>query len=174
MYTIDGGASWERSWPWARWGRPCHCCRCRSTTRWPCSAWATGRGAAGRWWCGTRISPSRPRAPSGCRSLAGWSADEADALQRNQWQPVTSLVTSSRSEHVLAKHRHTDRDSPTSQTGNTFRNFRSRYTSRRRREMYIGHSRLQYVCLCVFLSLAASLQYCTHPDVTWRNDRGAL
>jgi len=39
--------------------------------------------------------------------------------------------------------------------------------SRKRREMYIGHSRLQYVCLCVFLSLAAFLQYCTHPDVTW-------
>ena len=38
--------------------------------------------------------------------------------------------------------------------------------SRRRREMYCGHSRL-CVCLSVCLSAAACLHYCTDPDVTW-------
>jgi len=48
------------------------------------------------------------------------------------------------------------------------------YTSReshRRREMYCGHARL-YVCLCVCLSAAACLHYCTDPDVTWGSGRG--
>jgi len=39
--------------------------------------------------------------------------------------------------------------------------------SRRRREMYCGHPRL-----CVCLSAAACLHYCTDPDVTWGSDRG--
>jgi len=39
--------------------------------------------------------------------------------------------------------------------------------SRRPREMYCGHARL-----CVCLSAAASLHYCTDPDVTWRTGRG--
>jgi len=34
--------------------------------------------------------------------------------------------------------------------------------SRRRRKMYCGHARL-----CVCLSAAACLHYCTDPDVTW-------
>jgi len=38
--------------------------------------------------------------------------------------------------------------------------------SRRRREMYSGHAPI-----CVCLSLAAFLHYCTDPDVTWGNDR---
>jgi len=40
--------------------------------------------------------------------------------------------------------------------------------TRRRREMYIGHARL-----CVCLSLATFPRYCTDPDVTWANGRGA-
>ena len=39
--------------------------------------------------------------------------------------------------------------------------------SRRRREMYCGHARL-----CVCLSAAACLHYCTDPDVTWGSGRG--
>jgi len=39
--------------------------------------------------------------------------------------------------------------------------------SRRPREMYCGHARL-----CVCLSTAACLHYCTDPDVTWRSGRG--
>jgi len=48
--------------------------------------------------------------------------------------------------------------------------------------MYIGHARLSlplsfslYVCKCasVCLSLAAFPHYCTDPDVTWGNDKGA-
>ena len=39
--------------------------------------------------------------------------------------------------------------------------------SRRRREMYVGHSR-QCVCLCA----AACPHYCTDPNVTWGNGRG--
>jgi len=39
--------------------------------------------------------------------------------------------------------------------------------SRRRCEMYCGHA-----CLCVCLSAAACLHYCTDPDVTWGNGRG--
>jgi len=39
--------------------------------------------------------------------------------------------------------------------------------SRRPREMYCGHARL-----CVCLSAAACLQYCTDPDVTWGSGRG--
>ena len=34
--------------------------------------------------------------------------------------------------------------------------------------MYIGYGRL-----CVCLSVAAFSHYCTDPDVTWRNGRGA-
>ena len=42
--------------------------------------------------------------------------------------------------------------------------------SRRRREMYnSGHACL---CLCVCLPLAAFPDYCSDPDVTWRNGRG--
>jgi len=41
--------------------------------------------------------------------------------------------------------------------------------SRRRHKMYCGHPRLS-VCLC--LSAAACLHYCTDPDVTWRSGRG--
>ena len=40
--------------------------------------------------------------------------------------------------------------------------------SHRRREMYCGHTR---PCVCVCLSAAACLHYCTDPDVTWRNGR---
>jgi len=40
---------------------------------------------------------------------------------------------------------------------------------RRRREMYCGHPRL---CVCVCLSAAACLHYCTDPRVTWGSDRG--
>ena len=36
--------------------------------------------------------------------------------------------------------------------------------SRRRRKMYYGHARL-----CVYLSAAACLHYCTDLDVTWRS-----
>ena len=39
--------------------------------------------------------------------------------------------------------------------------------SRRRREIYCGHARL-----CVCLSAAACLHYCTDPDVTWGSGRG--
>jgi len=39
--------------------------------------------------------------------------------------------------------------------------------------MYNGHSRL-CVCLSVALSLAAFPHYCTDPDVSWENDRGAI
>jgi len=39
--------------------------------------------------------------------------------------------------------------------------------SHRRREMYCGHSRL-----CVCLSTAACLHYCTDPDVIWGSGRG--
>jgi len=39
--------------------------------------------------------------------------------------------------------------------------------SRRRREMYCGHARL-----CVWLSVAACLHYCTDQDVTWGSGRG--
>jgi len=39
--------------------------------------------------------------------------------------------------------------------------------------MYIGHVRL-YVCVTVCLSLAAFPHYCTDPDITWGNGRGAL
>ena len=39
--------------------------------------------------------------------------------------------------------------------------------SHRRREMYCGHARL-----CVCLSTAACLHYCTDADVTWRISRG--
>ena len=39
--------------------------------------------------------------------------------------------------------------------------------SYRPREMYCGHARL-----CVCLSAAACLHYCTDPDVTWRSGRG--
>jgi len=38
---------------------------------------------------------------------------------------------------------------------------------RSRGEMYIGHHRL---CVCV--SIAAFLHYCTDPDVSWENGRG--
>jgi len=41
--------------------------------------------------------------------------------------------------------------------------------SRRRREMYCGHPRL---CVCLCLSAAACLHYCTDPDVTWGSGRG--
>jgi len=44
--------------------------------------------------------------------------------------------------------------------------------SRRRREMYSGHARL-CVCLSVCPSAAACTHYCTDPDVTWGNSRGA-
>jgi len=40
-------------------------------------------------------------------------------------------------------------------------------------KMYIGHSNL-CVCLCVCLSLTTFPHYCTDPDVTWGNGRGAL
>jgi len=41
-------------------------------------------------------------------------------------------------------------------------------------EMYIGLGRLS-ACLCVcLLSLAAFPHYCTDPDLTWENGRGAL
>ena len=40
---------------------------------------------------------------------------------------------------------------------------------RSRGEMCIGHG-----CLCVCLSLAAFPHYCTDPDVSWGNGRGAL
>jgi len=39
--------------------------------------------------------------------------------------------------------------------------------SGRRRKMYYGHARL-----CVCLSAASCLHYCTDPDVTWRSGRG--
>ena len=39
--------------------------------------------------------------------------------------------------------------------------------SRRPRKMYCGHARL-----CVCLSAAACLHYCTDPDVTWRTGIG--
>jgi len=39
--------------------------------------------------------------------------------------------------------------------------------SHRRREVYCDHARL-----CVCLSAAACLHYCTDPDVTWRSGRG--
>ena len=39
--------------------------------------------------------------------------------------------------------------------------------NRRPRETYCGHTRL-----CVCLSAAACLHYCTDPGVTWRNGRG--
>ena len=39
--------------------------------------------------------------------------------------------------------------------------------SRRQREMYCGHAHL-----CVCLSAAACLHYCTDPDVTWGSGRG--
>jgi len=42
--------------------------------------------------------------------------------------------------------------------------------SRRRREVYSGHARL---CICLCLSAAACPHYCTDPDVTWGNGRGA-
>ena len=42
------------------------------------------------------------------------------------------------------------------------------HVSRRRREMYSGHGHL-----CVSLSLASCPHYCTDPDVTWGNGRGA-
>jgi len=42
---------------------------------------------------------------------------------------------------------------------------------RSRCEMYIGHGRL---CVCLSMSLAAFPQYCTDPDVTWRNGSGYL
>ena len=41
--------------------------------------------------------------------------------------------------------------------------------SHRRRETYCGHAHL-WVCVC--LSAAACLHYCTDPDVTWGSDRG--
>ena len=50
------------------------------------------------------------------------------------------------------------------------------HVGRRRREMYCGHARLcvclcvRYMCVC--LSAAACLHYCTDPDVTWRSGRG--
>ena len=37
--------------------------------------------------------------------------------------------------------------------------------------MYCGHARL-CVCLCVRLSAAVRLHYCTDPDVTWGRGRG--
>jgi len=43
--------------------------------------------------------------------------------------------------------------------------------SRRRREMYCGHTHL-CVCLCVCLCAAACPHYCTDPDVTWGSGRG--
>ena len=43
--------------------------------------------------------------------------------------------------------------------------------SRRRREMYCGHTRL-CVCVSVSLSAAPCVHYCTDPDVTWENGRG--
>jgi len=42
-----------------------------------------------------------------------------------------------------------------------------------RSEMYSGHGRT-FVCLSVCLFLAAFPHYCTDPDVTWGNGRGAL
>ena len=46
--------------------------------------------------------------------------------------------------------------------------------SLRRREMYIGHTRLCLsLCVSVCLSLTAFPHYCTVPDVTWGNGRGA-
>jgi len=36
--------------------------------------------------------------------------------------------------------------------------------SRRRREMYCGHAHL---CVCLSLSAAACLHYCTDRDITW-------
>jgi len=47
--------------------------------------------------------------------------------------------------------------------------------SRRRRKVYCGHARLSLcvsVCLCVYLSAAACLYYCTDLDVTWGSGRG--
>ena len=40
---------------------------------------------------------------------------------------------------------------------------------RSRGEIYIAHGRL-----CVCLSLAAFPHYCTDPDVSWENGRGAV
>jgi len=58
------------------------------------------------------------------------------------------------------------------------RSVRYTYISREsygRREMYNGHGRL---CVClsisVCLSFAAFPHYCTDPDVSWGNGRGAL
>jgi len=54
------------------------------------------------------------------------------------------------------------------------RNVYKLFTFRVRRsrcEMYIGCGRL---CLCVCLSVCCSPHYCTDPDVSWGNDRGAL
>ena len=52
---------------------------------------------------------------------------------------------------------------------------RIRLLMRRHRpdEMYIGHGRL-CVSPSVFLSIAAFPHYCTDPDVTWWNAKGAL
>jgi len=45
--------------------------------------------------------------------------------------------------------------------------------SRRRREMYCGHTRL-CVCVSVCLSAAACPHYCTDQDVTWGSGRRCL
>jgi len=47
--------------------------------------------------------------------------------------------------------------------------------SRRRHEMYCGHTRL-CICVCMCLSVCVSAavhpHYCTDPDVTWGHGKG--
>jgi len=50
-----------------------------------------------------------------------------------------------------------------------YKNFITFRMSRTGYKMYIGHARL---CMCVCLSLATFLHYCTDLDITWGNGMG--
>jgi len=51
-------------------------------------------------------------------------------------------------------------------------NYISRESKTTRNVLWSRASVCVYVCLCVCLSAAACLQYCTDPDVTWGSGRG--
>jgi len=79
-------------------------------------------------------------------------------------QPVVSCkrgIRETLSVHHPRRLLHTPAALPLYHSIITFR------VSRRRREIYCGHSRL-----CVCLSAAACLHYCTDLDVTWWSGRG--
>jgi len=105
-----------------------------------------------------------------CNNICCWMKSSLTTLQ---WPLLCSQKmkncrldilngTSALTNCWVVRHRISDQ-----QCSNTDADLVTFRVSRRRREMYWGHARL---CVCV--SAAACLYYCTDPDVTWRSRRG--